>query len=91
MEALKALWRGAGLEQIETKEITVSRTFRDFDDLWATSTLGTNVKAMIAGMATADIDDLKSRLRAQASIATAGSVTCTARANAIKGVVAIRK
>src|SRR5262245_18705960 len=31
-DALKTLWTGAGLDEIEKKEITVWRTFRDFDD-----------------------------------------------------------
>ena len=87
MEALKALWMGAGIGDIETREITVSRTFRDFDDLWSTSTLGTNVRAMIAGMSADDIELLKSRVRTQVSVDASGSITCSARANAIKGIV----
>ena len=56
--------------EIETKEITVSRTFRDFDDLWSTSTLGTNVRAMIASMSVDEIELLKSRVCAQVSVET---------------------
>jgi SAM-dependent methyltransferase len=33
MEALKELWASVHLEKIDTREITVARTFRDFDDL----------------------------------------------------------
>lgn len=87
MEALKALWMGAGIGDIETREITVSRTFRDFEDLWSTSTLGTNVRAMIAGMSVDDIELLKARVRTQVSVDASGSITCSARANAIKGIV----
>ena len=36
MEALRDLWTGAGLEAVETREITVQRTFTDFDDFWMT-------------------------------------------------------
>jgi SAM-dependent methyltransferase len=86
MEALKALWVGAGVGDIETKEITVSRTFHDFDDLWSTSTLGTNVRATIAAMSADEIEVLKSRVRTQVSVQASGSITCSARANAIKGV-----
>ena len=32
MDALRSLWTGAGLEAVETREITVQRTFADFDD-----------------------------------------------------------
>ena len=33
MEALRGLWKGAGIEAIETREISVERTFKDFDDV----------------------------------------------------------
>ena len=39
MDALRNLWTGAGLEAVETREITVQRTFADFDDFWTTSLL----------------------------------------------------
>ena len=37
MEMLHDLWRNAGIEAVETREIAVQRTFADFDDFWATS------------------------------------------------------
>lgn len=90
MDALEELWVAADLVQIESKAITVRRTFRDFDDLWSTSMLGTNVRAMIAGMSAGEIEALKSRVRTHVTIGEAGTITCEARANAIKGVVAKR-
>ena len=36
MEALRDLWTGARLEAVEAWEITVHRTFSDFDDFWMT-------------------------------------------------------
>ncbi|HEX8561031.1 MAG TPA: methyltransferase domain-containing protein [Pyrinomonadaceae bacterium] len=36
IDALRELWAGAGLESVETREITVRRTFADFGDYWAT-------------------------------------------------------
>lgn len=88
MAALKELWASVHLGQIETREITVSRTFRDFDDFWATSTLGTNVRATIAGMSVDEVELLQSRVRTHLSVDDGGSITCSARANAIKGLVA---
>ena len=40
MEGLRDLWAGAGLDAIETREITVQRTFTDFDDFWTTTLPG---------------------------------------------------
>jgi ubiquinone/menaquinone biosynthesis C-methylase UbiE len=87
MNALETLWREAGLDQIDSKEISVSRTFRDFDDFWSTSTLGTNVRAMIAGMSAKEIEELQSHARRQVTVGSTGTITCKARANAIKGRV----
>jgi hypothetical protein len=33
------LWIDAGLEAVETREITVQRTFADFEEFWSTSVL----------------------------------------------------
>jgi SAM-dependent methyltransferase len=87
MDALETLWTEVGLEEIERKEITVWRTFRDFDDFWSTSTLGTNVRATIAGMSAREIEDLQSRARGHVTVDATGTITCKARANAIRGRV----
>ncbi|HYC18723.1 MAG TPA: class I SAM-dependent methyltransferase [Pseudolabrys sp.] len=86
-EILRGLWTEAGLDAIETREISVQRTFTDFDDLWTTSLLGSNIGPIIAAMPAADVELLKGRVRAQLSPDTAGRITCGARANAIKGRV----
>jgi ubiquinone/menaquinone biosynthesis C-methylase UbiE len=89
MHALEKLWTEAGVKEIDSKEITVWRTFRDFDDFWSTSTLGTNVRAMIAGMSAGEIEDLQSRARRHVTVDPTGTITCKARANAIKGRVPV--
>jgi ubiquinone/menaquinone biosynthesis C-methylase UbiE len=48
MEVLRGLWTDAGLEAVETREITVHRTFADFNDLWATNLKGPSVGATVA-------------------------------------------
>ena len=86
MEALRELWTGAGLEAVETREISVQRTFANFDECWAINLLGTTVRPMIAAMTPGDVELLKTRLRARLPVdAAAGRITYSARANAIKG------
>jgi SAM-dependent methyltransferase len=87
MENLRALWTGAGLERIETREITVQRTFADFDDFWSTALLGASVKATVATMTPDQLDQLKQMVHAHLATDRGGSVTISARANAIKGRV----
>lgn len=88
IDAMRALWTGAGLEAVETREITVHRTFADFDDLWTTSQMGASVGPTIAAMAASDVELLKARLRARLPGDATGRITYSARANAVKGRVA---
>jgi SAM-dependent methyltransferase len=84
-EALRDLWRGAGLKAVEAREITVGRSFADFNDYWMTSMKSPSLGPTIAAMATADREMLKDRLRALLPADPEGRITCGARANAIKG------
>lgn len=87
IEAMRDLWRGAGLDAIETREITVQRTFADFEDFWTISLLGSSIRPTVAAMSPADIDLLKTRVRARLPADAAGRITYEARANAVKGRV----
>ena len=87
MEALRNLWSGAGLEAVETREITVHRAFADFDDFWDAGVLSASIRPIVATMASADVELLKTRVRARLPADSVGRVTCRARANAIKGRV----
>jgi SAM-dependent methyltransferase len=87
MEALRDLWMGAGLDAVETREITVQRTFANFDDFWTISLLGSSLGPTVAAMASGDVELLKTRVRARLPADAAGRITCGARANAVKGRV----
>jgi ubiquinone/menaquinone biosynthesis C-methylase UbiE len=85
MEVLRELWSKAGIEAIEMREISVERTFKDFDDFWSISALGSSVAATLAGMSGAEIGRLKESVRARLPARPDGRITFGARANAIKG------
>lgn len=87
IDAMRELWRGAGLQNVETREITVQRTFADFEDYWNITLLGASVAPTMAAMSAADRDRLKSGLRARLPADAAGRIICSARANAVKGRV----
>ena len=82
---LRALWTGAGLDAIETREIAVQRSFADFDEFWAITSSGAAICSLVAAMPTADVERLKARVREGLPPDAAGHITYTARANAIKG------
>jgi ubiquinone/menaquinone biosynthesis C-methylase UbiE len=85
LDTLRRLWRDAALDEIETREITVQRTFADFEDYWMTSTLAATVSQTIAAVAPSDVELLKARMRRRLAADTTGQITCSASANAIRG------
>ena len=85
MQALRDLWTGAGLESVETREITVHRAFADFDDFWMTEIKSPAVAPVVAAMASGDVETLKSRVRTRLPADTGGRIIYGARAHAIKG------
>ncbi|WP_262048790.1 class I SAM-dependent methyltransferase [Bradyrhizobium sp. Bra78] len=84
-EALRDLWTGAGLEDVQTREITVHRTFSSFDDFWATNLKSPAVRPAVAAMKAGDVEMLISRVRARLPADADGRITYNARAHAIKG------
>ena len=65
IEVLHDLWTRTGLDAVETREITVQRTFPDFDDFWTISLSASSAQPTIAAMAPNDIELLKVRVRAR--------------------------
>ena len=55
LDALAQLWAGAGLAAIETRAITVHRTFADFDDYWQTVLGGPSVGGKLSAMPAATL------------------------------------
>ena len=62
METLLALWKGAGLVDLETRRITVERTFEDFDTYWKIAQTGPRLAAAIAAMSPTDREVLRTRM-----------------------------
>jgi len=85
-EALHELWASAGLRNVETREISVTREFTDFEDYWSTALLGTSVNASLKAMDPQAVPLLKERVRAMMPAESSGRIVCSARANAVKGL-----
>lgn len=85
LEVMARLWQAAGFEAIETRPISVQRSYADFDEYWAILEGGPSVSATLASLPAAGIDTLQRRLREALSPDATGRITCSARANAIKG------
>lgn len=86
IDVMREFWTSAGLEAIETCEITVQRTFADFDDYWTTIRGGASVRDRIAAMGAEDRERLASRMRALLPADAGGRISYRARANAVTGL-----
>jgi hypothetical protein len=84
MEVLRELWVGAGIQNVETREIVVERTFEDFEEFW-TITTGVSIGVQISEMSSSDQALLKKRVQARLPSDGVGRITYSAKANAIKG------
>lgn len=49
-DTLRDLWTGAGLEAVDTTEISVERTFADFTEYWTTILGAASVGAQLRGL-----------------------------------------
>ena len=87
IDAMRELWRDAGLEAIETRKLTVQRTFADFDDYWTTILGGPSVGPTLRAMGSEDMAHLQARMRTRLPADATGRITYSARANAVKGRV----
>jgi SAM-dependent methyltransferase len=85
--AMRDLWTRAGLEAVETREITVCRTFADFDHFWTTSVTASSIASAVNTMTLGDVDTLKDRVRLRLPADAEGRITYDARAHAVKGRV----
>ena len=84
---LRDLWIGAGFAAVETRAITVQRSFEDFDDFWIASTMAPSIGPRVAAMTASDAEVLKHRVRSLMPSDAAGQIICNARANAVRGRV----
>lgn len=87
LEVLQSLWTDAGLEEVETREIMVQRTFANFDDYWETILLGPSVGPTLAAMTADEMTHLRERMRADLPTDAVGRITYSAMANAVRGRV----
>ena len=86
LEAMQDLWTGAGLEAVETREITVQRTFADFEEFWAIMLKSPSLGPKMAALAPDTAETLRKGIRARLPAADGkGRITYSAHANAVKG------
>jgi len=87
LDALRALWQGAGLVDLGTETFEVRREYESFDRYWDIARTGPRVATTVAGLSDPNRARLREALKRRVPADAAGRVVRTARANAIKGWV----
>jgi len=85
MDALRKVWADAGLTDVQTRAITVARTFSDFDDFWSSVLIAMSMAQAVREMSPDELEQFKARVRARLPADASGRITFTSRANAVKG------
>lgn len=85
--ALRALWTGAGLRDVETRRIDVRRSYPSFDEFWSLTMRSAAMVAALAEMSPAQQAGLKEAVRLRLPESADGTLTYGAHASAVKGVV----
>jgi ubiquinone/menaquinone biosynthesis C-methylase UbiE len=87
-QVMHQTWVAAGLNEVETTEIRVQRTFKDFEDYWQTALLGSSVGPTIKALAAHDYEALKTGVQQRLEHGSnSGQLVISARANAVRGFV----
>ena len=84
---LVELWQGAGLADVESRAITVERTFPDFETLWAITLTGPRVATLAATLSPEVKAEIRQTLKDMLRVDEGRPVTLKATANAVKGRV----
>lgn len=84
MNVLRSLWEQAGLTDIRTREIVVTRRYPDFDDFWSSVEIAIGM-IRSGELSSAEKAEVKTRLRERLPADSTGAVSFTSRANAIAG------
>jgi SAM-dependent methyltransferase len=85
-DVARRLWEAAGLRHIETRPITVQRTFASLQDYWDTLIGGPSVGATMRALSARDAAVLRQRLSERLPADAQGRITYAATANAVKGL-----
>jgi SAM-dependent methyltransferase len=91
LDTMRDLWRSAGLEGVEAREIAVQRTFANFDDYWTPILKGPSVSRQLAAMAPGDTAVLKARVRRRLTPDATGLTVVSGRANAVRGRIPVSR
>lgn len=85
LEASAALWHGAGLVDVQTREIEVCRDFDRFEDYWLTAWDSPRLRSLFTSIPPEALQRIVERVREGLGVNRGEPLALKARANAVKG------
>lgn len=86
IERLEETWIKAGLSDVETKQISVHRTFENFQQFWDITTLSPSIGPVLAKSQAGIKDQVKLMTQEALGVDDGKPVTISGFANAVKGI-----
>jgi ubiquinone/menaquinone biosynthesis C-methylase UbiE len=83
----RRLWEAAGLVDVETRAITVDRTYASFDEYWNIQMAFPTIGAILKELPADSVAALQQRLRQRFPADSRGRITYSSTANAVRGRV----
>lgn len=83
--AMERLWNKAGLVEVSTRSFQVKRTFENFYEYWAVSSLGPSVAGVLKDLETSTLNEIKYDLVRSLYKDAQDQIITYASANAVKG------
>lgn len=87
LQKMVELWQGTGFEDVQSRTITVERSFPDFDTFWAIALTGPRMATQAAQLSPELLATLRADLKALLKAEDGQPVNLKATANAVKGRV----
>ena len=85
LDVARSSWIDAGLVDVHTHVIPVTRTFANFDAFWAIMRTGPPIVPGLATLSPSDVEAVRRRVRERMPPEPDGRVVATATANAVRG------
>lgn len=86
LEASTALWQAAGLQQVQSCQISVRRRFERFDDYWDSAASSNTLRPMFDALSATQLAELQVRVRQRLQVGRDDPLEVSARANAVRGI-----
>ena len=86
LSAIEHLWKNTGLVEVSTTSFPAERTFENFEEYWAVSSLGPSVAGVLKDLEASTLNEIKYDLKKSLHKDAKVQIVTYASANTVKGI-----